>query len=261
MEEQAITSQQVATEPVQATPEAAPVPQPVPEQAAPEQEIPTNVIPEKFRGKDPIDIIKAYSELEREKSRLANRVHEIETKNKEYETYYRAQPTQQTQQPVLSKEVKTPEDIYEEEWQNDPKVAAKNYVLNKQKYDRQQNEFVQSAQILQAMHAGSMKGYEDVPELMPVVSHLAGQLAPIVNPEYANNPLVLEALVLMARGATIDSRLQKAKSEGASVAQSREKAKEQTFMESSSASSGGVVDVEDLSVTELRKILPKKQSE
>lgn len=262
MEDQAITSQQGSPVPGQLPPEAAPVTPQVPEQAAPEPQLEQTVIPEKFRGKTFEDLVKAYSEVEKEKSRLANRVHEVETKYTQVESYLQSQQAQQQQsQPVMSKTVKTPDDIYEEEWQNDPKIAAKNYVVNKQKWDKQQQEFTQSVQILQAMNNGTMHGYEDVPELMPVIQNYAGQLAPYVNPEYANSPLVLEALILMARGATIDSRLEKAKSAGARSAASREKVKEQTFMETSSPSSGGTIDVTDLSVEELRKILPKKEPE
>lgn len=221
-------------------------------------------IPEKFRGKDPVHIIKNYVEVEKQAGKLATELDEARRKVKEFEEYkarLEAQSYQQPiQQPLASQNVKTAEDQYEEEWDQDPKRAALNYTKRKQQELVQSMSAAQTTQFYTQAKTGAIKGMEDFAELEPIMTAYARDLAPYVSPEVRMSPQFIQALHLMARGATLDQRVQKATQKAVSNASAKLVQKESAFAEGSSSSSGDrSVKFDELSLAEMRKLLPVSQ--
>lgn len=227
-------------------------------------------IPEKLVGKDPIHIIKNYVEVEKHAGKLATELDEARRKVQEYEQYkaqveqqnYNSQFAQQqvAQLPVASQAVKTPEDLYQEEWDLDPKQAALNYTLRKQQQLVQSMTTAQTTEFYNQAKSGVIKGMEDFKNLEPLMTEYARQIAPYVIPEMRTSPVFVKALHLMARGATLDQVVDKATKNAVTSASAKLVQKESAFAEGSSSSSGDRnVKFEDLSLSEMRKLLPVSQ--
>lgn len=261
MEDQgAITSPQVDPSLGQSTPEAAKpteaprveAAQPVTEPEVRPQEDSTQ-IPTKFVGKTTDEIVKSYSELEKEKGRLANKVSEAERKAKELEAqlFNTQSRTQNPNQPVVSSQpIKSIEDQYAEEWEQDPKQAVINYNKRKEELSViRSNESQSNTFYTQAM-SGKLQGYEDFPELEPTMKELVPQVIDLVHPSMINHPKTIQVLHLIARGLNVD----KVASQKAKNIAAKNREKEQAFSESSS-STGESVDFAKLPLSDMRKYL------
>lgn len=252
MEENKTEQTEVITSQTVADPQG----QSVQQEAVTEQAVGTQ-IPEKWVGKKFEDVVAAYSEVEKEKGRLADEVGSHRKKVEELEQRLQQALSQPSPQPVATQKEKTPEELYEEEWQVDPKQAALNYTKRTQEVAEQKNLAMQTVQYYQAAKSGQLKGWEDFNELEPTMTNIAQRYAGLVNPKYLNSPQMLEVLYLMARGSTLDARLEKERAKVASNQDVIAKKKAAAFSESPSTSTQGTVDMNSLSLEELSKILPR----
>jgi len=221
-------------------------------------------IPEKFKGKSFEDVAGAYSEVEKEKSRLANEVGEL--RKKLLEASEKAAPPPAAVEPSIDQvREKTPEEIYDEEFVTiGPKEAIKNLDINRRKQQQRQQEIAISHQIVESAAAGKVQGWEDFPTLLPDIQAVAQEIAPMIHPDFRNNPKLIGYAGLIARGLQASRKAAEAAQEAAksatAAAVGKDLAKEKAFMESGSGSSAeGTVPFANLSFEERQRLLPRHQ--
>ena len=250
-------SDKEAVTPTTATPEVV-ASQPV----APETpEQPTNEstqVPTKFVGKTFEEITKSYLDLEKEKGRLAQEAGEAKKRAKELEdSLNRAQQASTPPPaPIQTQPVKSLEEIYQEEWEQDPRQATINYQRNKEIQRWQTESASQTQNFASQAMTGKVTGYEDFPELLPTIKDLAAQYGGLLRPEFEAHPVALQLLTLVARGLKQDERIDKAAQAKAKQLLEKERQKNQAFGEGSSTATVETVDWSTLSAKEMEKLLP-----
>lgn len=223
---------------------------PVQASETPAQEQSTE-IPTKFVGKSLDDVLKSYGELEREAGRLRNENGDFKRKLETRET---SQVTPKSE-PVASAPVKTIEEIYEEEWKEDPKQAVVNYNKRKEYQNnittlaRSQEEFYNEAL------SGTNATYADFKEYVPVMEEITAKFAPMLTPEARLSPQAIQLAYLVAKGLSVTQKLTEATNLTTQKATEIVKKREKAFSESSSTATSDTVDFSKLSSEERRKIL------
>lgn len=163
-------------------------------------------------------------------------------------------------------EVKTLEEMYDEEFINDPKNAMKNLLARKELLASMKRDLTHTQNVVVMATEGKIPGWEDFKDLVPEVASLAEEYKPFVRPEFGGHVKLVELLAWAARGKKLTYEGLKAK-EAAEKAEADKKAKEEAakaksavFMESSATgvSTGkGEISVEDfakLPLEEMRKL-------
>ena len=232
------------------------------EQLLAAQEPQPDEIPEKFRGKSAIDVIKSYNEVERNFHKIsAERADErrqkeaLESRIKDLEI--RASQ-QQNSAPQRQEEQVDPLKLYEEEFEVDPRSAVKN--LAKRQMEREENARRKLAVDADARSAAEFyhqqkKDNQDFAKLEPKMQAIAQEYADLVNPDKINSVKALKLLHLAARGASVEDYVaeasSRAKKEGATIRQE----KQQAFSEGTRSEGQKTVKFEDLSLNEMEKAL------
>lgn len=234
------------------------------EESQPEAEL--DAIPEKFVGKSPLDIIKAYNNAERQLSKVSSeraeerkRREDLEKRVAESEERIRSlsQPVQQRQE---EKAESDPFADYEKQFDTDPKEAIKSLVAKSREQSKRERELaVMQHEALQAQdyYQSQKRDNPEYAKLEPTMKALAQEYGDLVDPRKVNSVKALKLLHLAAQGMTREQFASeiasKAKKETSAVKQEKRAA----FSESSNSKNSNSKRWEDLSVEEMEKLLPK----
>lgn len=234
------------------------------ESQAPEAEL--DAIPEKFVGKSPLDIIKAYNNAERQLSKVSSERAEERKRREELEK--RVQETEariaSLSQPAQHREVEKAESDpfadYEKQFDSDPKEAIKSLVSKSREQAKRERELgIMQQEALQAQdyYQSQKRDNPEYAKLEPTMQALAREYGDLVDPRKVNSVKALKLLHLAAQGMTRDAFASeiasKAKKETSAVKQEKRAA----FSESSNSKNSNSKRWEDLSVEEMEKLLPK----
>jgi hypothetical protein len=219
-------------------------------------------IPEKFRGKSAIDVIKSYNEVERnfhkisaERADERRKREELETRMKDLEARAFAQQPQVSQR---QEEQVDPLKLYEEEFDSDPKNAIKNLTkrqMEREEHARRQLALEADARMAAEFYNQQKKDNQDFAKLEPKMQAIAQEYADLVNPEKINSVKALKLLHLAARGASVEDYVaeasSRAKKEGATIRQE----KQQAFSEGTRSEGQKTIKFGELSLDEMEKAL------
>jgi hypothetical protein len=218
------------------------------------------MIPDKFIGKDLKDVISSYTNVESQwkKTQQANK--ELEDRAKRTEQQLSELQRQQqvereraAQQPIHSTTpVVSDDELFMKEWEQDPAQATLNRTRRaEQKVAHQERSFKTNE-----YYKYAKQQLPDFEQLEPEMMKIAEQLAPFARADMIQSPEMVNTCYLMARGSTVDTRMQQAKENGIEEAKQLNREKAAAFSEGSSAP-GQMTRFDDLSLEEMRKLLPK----
>jgi hypothetical protein len=211
----------------------------------PDQSVQTedsNLVPEKFLEKSKIDVIQAYTELEKDRGRLASELGNLRKEREELEEKYRQievqrmqvpQPTPQTTVPqqVQTQQEVDPLSVLRNKFSDDPQSAIEEAI-------KAQTDMIQSQVQMQRLQDQSSRANEylygqaqenpDFARRVPQMQQLAQQYVHMVKPEFQNSIEMIKILDLASRGADIDyykkTALTEAQKHGASMLEEKRKA-------------------------------------
>jgi hypothetical protein len=226
------------------------------------QEPQLDEIPEKFRGKSALDVIKSYNEVERNFHKISSERAEekrqresLDIKVRELEARLNSQPSQASKE---QQEEVDPLKLYEEEFDSDPKTAIKNLTkrqMEKEITARRQAALEADARMAAEFYNQQKKDNQDFAKLEPKMQAIAQEYADLVNPEKINSVKALKLLHLAARGASVEDYVaeasSRAKKEGATIRQE----KQQAYSEGTRSEGQKTVAFKDLSLEEMEKAL------
>lgn len=225
---------------------------------------PDDSIPEKFIGKSPLDIIKSYNEVEKSYSKVASERaqerkarEEWETKYKDLESRFNLSQTQTADREESKPEV-DPFTEYDAEFENDPKKAIKSLIGKTQaQLSHERQLMAMEAEQRQATdyYNTQKKDNQDFAKLEPTMIDLAKEYGDLVDPRKVNSVKALKLLHLAARGAKIEDYLSEARSAAKKETTTIRDEKRQAYSEGPSSKSSGRTKFEDLSVTDMEKVL------
>ena len=202
-------------------------------------------LPEKFRGKSVEDIVKSYENLESEHTRSSQRSKDLEHLVGVYQEAFK----KPVQQPQI-----TEDQIFQQEWEQDPKmavynqtqrVAQKMYQMNSQTAT---NLFYQNAR-------NDSNNYPDFERLETKMMDLANRYSGLVNPQKIASPETIDLLYKLARAESMPETLSQAKAQGEREAKARHRETQAAGFESPSPVSSSQVKPEDMTIEQLEKQL------
>lgn len=227
-----------------------------------------NLIPQKFVGKSPMEIIQAYKELEKERGRLASELgstrkdkEELETRYKQVESAYTTHQNQvqaPRQVQIQAEEEVDPVSVFEAKFEEDPRNAIKDALkqINSSVSNKLKKQTLVQAQAEASAYYNSQKQTNpDYARREPIMQQLALEMQDIIRPEALTSVKALKALDLMSRGVDIDyytkQAAERAQKDGLSVRSEKQRA------QSESASSQGdkQVSFAELTLDDMRKAL------
>lgn len=227
-------------------------------------------IPDKFKDKDPMEIIKSYTNLEKQMSKISSERasekktrEDLELRQRQMETTIQVlqeQLSRPAQRQVMESE-SDPLSDYEKAFEEDPKKAIRDLALASQRAAERKAERiameVESRQV-QEYHNQQKQENPDYVKHLPKMQSLAQEFGDLVKPEKSNSLKALKLLHLAARGASVDDyvseAISRAKKEGNAVRDEKKKA----FSESSqSTGDGKKVDFSQMSSADMAKHLPR----
>ncbi len=237
------------------------------EEAPEAAEAELDAIPEKFVGKSPLDIIKAYNNAERQLSKVSSeraeerkRREDLERRMQETEARLSALSSQPSQAPREEKAETDPFEDYDKQFDTDPKEAIKSLVAKSKEQlrrERELNAMQQEASRAQDYYQSQKRDNPEYAKLEPKMQELAKQFGHLVDPRKSNSVEALKLLHLAAKGASFEALAaevaSKAKKETSAVKQEKRAA----FSESSNSKGSNSTRWEDLSVEQMEKLLPK----
>ncbi len=197
----------------------------------------TGIIPEKFVGKSLDDIMHAYTELEKDRGRLAEEVGSTRKQMEELEDKYRQGELERLSQPVPPQQEATPQQaldplsILDSKFDDDPRAAIKEAL-------QQQQEMLQNQVSMQRLQEQSNKAHDyyfsqkkDNPDFArreTSMQTLAKRYGHMVKPEFLNSPEMIQILDLASQGTDKDfyekAAVKAAQGRGASVLEEKRKA-------------------------------------
>lgn len=219
---------------VQVTPEAQQAPQGQPE------------LPEKFRGKSMEDIVKSYENLEGEHTRAKQLAKELEHRVGVYQEVFKNPQYNQPQG-------KTEQEIFREEWEQDPAMAT----YNQSQRTLQRTQALNSQTTTQMFYQNAKNDKENFPgfsELEPKMMELAQTYQGLVHPSQINSPATMHLLYKLARAENIGTDFEKAKNQGAKEAETRRKEVSKASFEGPTPASQSI-DPKDMTLEQLEKEL------
>lgn len=232
-----------------------------------------NVIPEKFVGKSPLEIIQAYRELEKDRGRLASELGSTRKERESLEEQYRSlereriaqsqMPTQRPPKVVELQEEVDPLANFETLFDEDPKAAIKEALkgLNTSVSSKIKQQTLQQIQAEGSEYYWKQK--KDNPDYSrrePLMQQLASELQDIVKPEYLNSAKVLQALDLMSRGYDLDYYVRQAAERVQKDSLSVRSEKQRAQSESAVSKGNKAVSFQDLSLDEMRRVLGRSDN-
>lgn len=231
------------------------------------QEVDASQIPEKFVGKSPLEIVRAYQESEKAISRLgsekAARERELEATRArlaalEQQISYvqQSQPTAPTRH-----EESDPLSVFEEVWDQNPKEAIKKGLEGLKQQVSQNLSVLQqeSRSKLTAERYNKLKSENpDFAELEPEMVRIANQYRGYIRPEALNSPETIDLIYGLAKAQNMQKyvqvELERARKSGSVVREQKQGA----FSESAAQQSGDSSKTRDfasLSLAEMRALL------
>lgn len=166
------------------------------------------------------------------------------------------------------KELKTIEDLFDDEFNTAPKDAVKSYLKREKLAEAMKQELAHTTNVVQLAAEGKVPGWEDFRELVPEIQALVEQYKDYVRPEFGGRVQLVELLAWAARGkraayqASEKAKQETKDAEEKAAKEKADKAKETVFMESGASGvsvNGKEISVEDfgkLSLSEMEKLLP-----
>lgn len=215
-------------------------------------------LPEKYRGKTARQIAEMHLEAEKkisqqgaERAEAIRRAQELEQRTRQYESYF-----SQQQGPS------DPLQVLEQKWNDSPKEAIQSAF----KFFQEERQQAFRQQQLEAQARATAARYEqlksedpELPELEPEMIRLSHELADFVPQDKRNSPQVLDALYQMARARKIDGIVNKKVEAALAKLKNKRDEKKEVFSESGKSAGETQVNPEDMSLEQLRAILPVKQ--
>lgn len=224
-----------------------------------------DVIPEKFVGKSPLDIIKAYNNAERQLSKVSSerseerkKREELERRVSESESRLQALSQQPAQRQLEASPEVDPFAEYEKKFDEDPKGAIRSLVSTSREQIRREREL--GAMQQEAAHASEYYQTQkrDNPEyakLEPTMQALAREYGDLVDPRKVNSVKALKLLHLAAQGLSREAYASEIASKAKKETTALKQEKRSAFSESSSSKGNSGKAFEDLSIEEMEKLL------
>lgn len=214
-------------------------------------------VPEKFRGKGLEDVIKSYTNAESELGRLRSKVSDLEkkaTKADQLEQQINQYNAYLQQQAVHTTQVPNEDEIFMKEWEQDPARAV---LFRAKLAENKTQDFLQqyATQVHYEKAKSDPVNYPDFVNLEPTMVRIAQQRAHLVRPDRLNSPETIDMLYKLARAEHVNDQLTQARSLGAREAEDLRRQKSKAFSEASSPAGSGSVPFEDLSLSEMRKMI------
>jgi hypothetical protein len=200
-------------------------------------------VPQKFLESSKIDVIQAYTELEKDRGRIANELGDLRKEREELEEKYRQlelqrmqtpqQPMQNqpTPQQVQPQQELDPLSVLRSKFADDPQAAIEEAI-------KTQTEMIQNQVQMQRLQDQSSKASDylhgqaqenpDFARRVPAMQQLAQQYVHMVKPEYQNSVEMIKILDLASRGSDLDyykkTALEEAQSHRAAVLEEKRRA-------------------------------------
>jgi hypothetical protein len=238
--------------------------------AAPEEGQAEYGIPKKFVGKSIEEISRSYAELEKLKGRLDSErstyKSELETLREKYaaleeerKATYQQQPQQHYSQATQQTE-EDPLSDFDTSFDADPKEAIKH--LGKKLLGKTAEAQAQALRMAQAQQAHDyftqqQRDNPDFRELIPEMQRLAQKYYTWLSPEVRDSKGAIEILYKIARAENEQKFVSRAVETAKKSSELVREEKRKAFSESSNSQGDSSVSVDDLSVEELARLLPR----
>lgn len=227
-----------------------------------------DMIPEKFIGKSPLEIAKAYQELERMHGRIASEKGHAEKKAEEAAAraaaleaqlqQASAQRQQQHQDQDNSQQDMDPIQVLEKQWDESPREAIKQ-ALKVSETREAQKRF--SEQMKQQVAATTARYHEmkaknsDFVQLEPTMVELSKKYGALLRPEVLNSPETLDILYDLAKAKNLDAVVEQRLAAKQKTTASIKEEKRKVFSESSRSEGDSSRPFSSLSLEEMKKVL------
>jgi len=225
-------------------------------------------IPKKFVGQSFDEVVKAYSGVEKVNGKLSSELEQVrkereqfEARLKELEARTTAIPTQQSYQPQAAPEAETdPLSDFDNSWDDDPREAVKR-TLQREREQRAREAAKQQAEASAKTAAEYYQKQKtenpDYARREPVMQQILQKYATIFNPNMVNSREVLELLDMASRGSDIEHYMKEAVAKAKEQKQTDVDRKEAAFSESPVGDGEQSVNVDDIPLDQLEKMLSR----
>lgn len=227
-----------------------------------------NLIPEKFAGKNAVEIAQAYRELEQDRGRLASELGSARKEREEMQQRFRdleqsvarynATPMQTPPQSHQRQEEVDPLSSFDQQFEDDPKKAIKEALRLQQElgHRRVQEQSMQArAQEANQFYWQEKQNNPDYARREPIMQQLVSEFQDVIKPEYLNSKKVLQALDLMSRGKDVDYYARQAAAAAQKNGSSVREEKRRATSESATSEGEQLKDFNKLSSAEMAKML------
>jgi hypothetical protein len=224
-----------------------------------------DMIPEKFVGKSPMEIIQAYNNLEKHSSKVSSERSEerkkreaLEDRIKDLELRAATPQSQPAQHTVETSPETDPFAEYEEQIDTNPKEAIKKLVKsvrNEVISESERRNMREEQQRATEYHLTQKAANPEYAKLEPTMLQLSQEFADLVHPSKASSVKALKLLHLAAKGARMEDYLSEATSKAKKESQSVKEEKRSAFSESSAQSkTEGKKSIKDMTVEEIEAL-------
>lgn len=211
-------------------------------------------IPEKMRGKSIDEVVDMYSNAESELGKVRAVAQEKQREAEELKRLLDSRPSESRQEPTHTTPTVTEEEIFRKEWEDDPAKASFNQSKRAEARAISEISNVETRTFYERAKEDG-ENFPGFKELEPRMIQLAREHADIVDPRKVNSPKVVNLLYKLACAEVIDQEVERARQEGAKQERETRDEKNAAQVEGSSSTSQGTVPFEDLSLTEMEKLL------
>lgn len=226
----------------------------------------SDTIPKKFVGKSYDEIAESYSEVEKHAGRLSSelgqerkRAEDLEDRLKTLEARLNSQPIQQPQAPQhVAQPQQDPYDTFEELWEEDPKVAMKQMLKRQEEMTHQHYQALQQQRNVESANEYYVRQKAENPDYARREKNMQQLLMQYKDAfSDVNSRQVYELLDLASQGADRkyyeETALKRAKQHKQTVVDQ----KKQAYTESPYSEGEEAINIDDIPLDELRKMLPK----
>ncbi len=224
-------------------------------------------IPEKFVGKSSMELIQAYTELEKDTGRLRTELGTTRKEREAFEEKWRLAerssmqqaspiqtPPQQAFQPTQEQD---PLSAFDTKFDEDPKAAIKEAIQAQRQMAEQQNV----AQVMQQRAFDANEWYNtqrkdnsDYARREPQMQRAYQQYGYLIKPEHLNSVHALQILDLVSKGMDIDYYTKQAVTKSQTDGLSVDEEKRRSQSETSNSDGESTKNLNDLSIEELEQL-------
>ncbi len=145
---------------------------------------------------------------------------------------------------------------FQKDWGEDPATAVQRDRQRRDQWRAYQDNYNKQMEFGQAASSGKIQGMEDFKELLPTMTGIAKQLAPLINPVYETHPELLRAVYFIAKGMTSTDKLKQVATAKSQVSKAVEQEKLAASAEASSGSEvTATVNPWDMKTEDLKKLI------